>query len=202
MTTPRLLRRVLAKSGIVAPPVMPTAVQTVTAAPITAAGTGVSEDTYAAKVWETVFTFNAVAITITDADTNGAHGSLKFADFAAGLVRVLGGITDLSLTAAAGIGATGAIVCGVGTATVGTDNATLTGTEQNIIPSTSVTLAASAGSLKAETTATEGAVTLDGTDTAADLFLNMAVSASDASANSTVTVSGSIRITWVQLGDN
>jgi hypothetical protein len=65
-----------------------------------------------------------------------------------------------------------------------------------------VTLAASAGSLKAETTATEGAVTLDGTDTAADLFLNMAVSATDATANSTVTVSGSIRITWVQLGDN
>lgn len=202
MTTPRLLRRVLAKTGIIAPPVQPTAVQTVTAAPITAAGTGVSEDTYTAKVWETVFTFDAVAITITDADTAGAHGALKFADFGAGLVRILGGITDLSLTAAAGIGATGAIVCGVGTATVGTDNATLASTEQNVIPSTSVTLVASAGALKAETTATEGAVTLDGTSTAADLFLNMAVSATDATANSTVTVSGSIRITWVQLGDN
>jgi len=202
MTTPRLLRRVLAKSGIIAPPVVPAAVQTVTTAPITAAGTGVSEDTYAAKVWETVFTFVNHVITITDADTAGAHGSTKFADFDAGLVRILGGLTDLSLTAAAGIGATGAIVCGVGTATVGTDNATLAGTEQNIIPSTSVSLTGSAGTLRAETTATEGAVTLDGTGTAADLFLNMAVSASDASANSTVTVNGTIRLTWVQLGDN
>lgn len=193
--TPRRFRVLADRSGfnapppIVVPPVTPTA--------------GLTATHRMGKVYNTVIAIPAgTTITITDADAAGAHGSRKIVDFSQGAVRFLGATCDIAITAAAGISATGAVVCGIGTSAAGTDNATLAGAEQNVIPTTSVTLTASAGAFKGESTGTEGATTIDGTATAVDLFLNMVVSATDATANSTLTVSGTVTLHWVDLGDN
>lgn len=145
--------------------------------------------------------FDDVEVTITDTGANGAHGSLKLFGANAGLFFFKAAISDLDIVAAAGIGATGAVVCGLGTATVGVDNATLSSTEQDLIPSTSVTLAASAGTFAGESTSTEGSKLFDGTSTAKDVYLNFAVSATDATANSTLTLNGWVDIVVALIGD-
>jgi hypothetical protein len=196
MTTPRQFRRLAEIYGFSAPP----RVDRVT--PPATPANGATATHRLGRVYCTTLTLTAAVITITDADAAGAHGSLKVMDFNQGAVRFLGATCDLAITAAAGISATGAVVCGIGTAAAATDNATLAGTEQNIIPSTSVTLAASAGAFKGESTGTEGATTIDGTTTAVDVILNTVVSATDATASSTLTVTGTITLHWVDLGDN
>lgn len=163
------------------------------------AGTGVTSEEFVGSLRRIRFTFDDVAITMTDATTAGSHGSHKFADFNAGLVAIYGAISNLAITAAAGIGATGAVVGSVGSAATGTDNATLTSTEANIIPSTTCTLTDSAGVMDGEFTAIAA---LDGTQTAVDARLNFAVPDADSSGNSTITVNGYIDLFVVFLGDN
>jgi hypothetical protein len=149
---------------------------------------------------KTTLTLTSLSITMTDTGTNGCHGSQKVYDFPAGNIAILGAVTDLSVTAGAGgITNTASLVGSVGTAAVGTDNATLTSTEANIVPSTAGTLTDGAGNVDGESTAI---VIVDGTGTAADAYLNFAVPDAGASANDTLTVSGTITITWLNLGDN
>lgn len=147
----------------------------------------------------TRFTFDDVEVTITDADTNGAHGSIKLTDFATGLIRMRGAVTNFGIVAAAGIGATGAVLHAIGSATVGVDNATLSSTEADILPSTSTTLVDSAGDAHGESTAE---AIFDGTSTALDAYLNFAISAADATANSTLTLNGYVDLFYSFLGDN
>lgn len=105
-------------------------------------------------------TFTDYSLTITDATTNGAHGSLKLFDFPQTLVKFAGIGYDLTMTAGSGgIGDTAAMVWSLGTAAVATDNATLTSTEADIIPSVASTLV---GGTKTSTgvSAAAGIVTL------------------------------------------
>lgn len=196
MTTPSQIRRLFTKAGLT------DSLPVAASSPVLTVGASVEASHRAGRVWSTTFTVAADVITITDADTAGAHGSLELGTFPAGAVRFLGATTNVAITAATGIGATGAVVCAVGTTATATDNATLTTTEANIIPSTSVTLVASVGTFRGESTGTEGATTIDGTTTAAKLHLNFAVSAADATANSSLTCTGTVTVTWVNLGDN
>jgi hypothetical protein len=165
-----------------------------------AAGTGVAADERGARVQTTVLTIEDLEVTMTDATTNGSHGSQKVYDFPAGNIMVLGAVTDLTIEAGAGgISDTASIVASVGSAAVGTDNATLTSTEANIVPSTAGTLTSGAGAVKGESTAV---ALLDGTSTAADAYLNIACPDAGSSANDTITVNGTIRLIWINLGDN
>lgn len=199
---------------------------------------------------ESVIKLTSVSITMTDGGASGSIGSLKFYDFPAGLIRIIGARTSLTVTAAAGISATAALKHSIGTAAAATTD-TLNLLKANIIPSTSTTLVASAGSpvgISAITAITEltdssggtasntiaaktgsyvqateanaaasfaakineliAAATLggngislviDGTSSAADAYLNFGVADADSSANSTLTVSGTITLTWVTL---
>ena len=150
---------------------------------------------------KTVMTLSNVAVTMTDATTAGSHGSLKLYDFPQCNLLFLGGTCDLTLTAGAGgITDTAAVVASVGTVTVGTDNATLTTTEADLIPSTASTLTAGAGVTKGKTL-TAGVVVFDGTTTAKDAWLNYAVPDAGSTANDTLTVSGTITLVWSNLGD-
>lgn len=162
-------------------------------------GAAVSSEEFVHRDRRIRFTFDDLVITMTDADTNGNHGAHKFADFNEGLVAIVGAISNLSITAAAGIDADAAVVGSVGSTVAGVDNATLTTTEANIIPSTACTLTSSAGVMDGEFSAI---AVLDGTQTAVDAFLNFAVPGDDASANSTITVSGYIDLIVRYLGDN
>jgi hypothetical protein len=88
----------------------------------------------------------------------------------------------------------------VGTVTAGVDNATLTTTEADLIPSTAATLSGGVGTA-AGITLTAGAVAFDGTATAKDAWLNIAVPDAGSTANDTFTVSGTITLVWSNLGD-
>lgn len=165
------------------------------------AGTGVTGseqgDTAAHK---TVITLSSTEITMTDATTNGSHGTQKVYDFPAGAIQIMGASYDLTTTAGSGgIVDAAALVGSLGSAAVGTDNATLTGTEADLIASTSGTLSSGTGTLKNHGSIVTTA--FDGTSTAMDAHLNLAVPDADSSSNDTITVSGTITIVWSNLGD-
>ncbi len=83
------------------------------------------------------------------------------------------------------------------------DNETLIGTEADVVASTAATLTAGAGTLKGKTAAAQMAAgVFDGTSTAVDLHLNFAVPAADSTGDDTLTVNGTIVLTWINHGDN
>jgi len=230
----------------------------------TAAGTGVTAAEYGdAAVHKTVLTLANLAVTITDATTAGGHGAQKVYDFPQGLIEIVGATMDLTTAAGTGgIADTAALVASLGTATVGTDNATLTSTEADILPSTEGTLSDGAGTLKGKTLPnlatlsgisalsdssggatgnnTIAAITnganagsadvapvadaiadlaakineilaatvasrrlFDGTGTAKDVYLNLAIPDAGMTdgQNDTLTLNGTITLTWINHGD-
>jgi hypothetical protein len=172
--------------------------------PGAAAGTGVTAREYALDprgvFHQTVLTVSGLAVAMTDAGAAGCHGTQKVYDFPAGLIGVLGCVTDLTFTAGSGgIADTAAVVGAIGSATVGTNNDTLTSTEADILPSTAATLTGGVGACDGENTAV---AVLNGTATAIDANLNIAVPDAGSSASDTITVSGSVTFTWMQFGDN
>jgi len=170
----------------------------------TAAGTGVvAAECGIGALRQTVLTLSSVSITMTDAVAAGCHGSQKVYDFPAGLIHVMGVVCDLTtLAGTGGITDTSAVVGSVGTVAAATDNATLTTTEANLAPSFAGTLAAGAGTMKSlSTAALMAAAVIDGTVTAVDAFLNFATVDAGSTANDTLTVSGTITITWINYGD-
>lgn len=168
----------------------------------TANGAGVAAVERADHVRSTTITITDLVIDTTDATTAGAHGTHKLYDFPEGYIRVFGAVMDLTTAAGeGGITDTAQLVGSLGSAAVGTDNAVLGGTEADIIPSTAGTLTAGAGTLKGLTGAQEALALLDGTTTAADLHLNIAIPDAGSTADDTVTVNGTITIMWANLGD-
>jgi hypothetical protein len=169
-----------------------------------AAGTGVTATESAGAIHQTVLTLADVSITMTDATTAGSHGSLQVYDFPAGLIQVLGCTTNLDIArVGTAITATAEVVGSVGTATVGVDNATLTGTEADICPSTAATLTTGAGAMDGQSTATEMAAGVwDGTASAKDMYLNFAIPDLGSTGDDALTVDGTITLTWINHGDN
>lgn len=168
--------------------------------PGAAAGTGVTATEIAGQIYKTTITIAALSVTTVDAGAAGAHGSQKIYDFPEGNILVLGAVGELTLTAGAGgITDTASVVASVGTVAVGTDNATLTSTEADIVPSTAATLSGGIGTANMQNTAT---LIKDGTATPVDAILNIAVPDAGSSADDTVTVDGTLTITWMNLGNN
>lgn len=152
-------------------------------------------------VRRTVLTLTDLSVAMVDAGAAGSQGSHKLYDFPVGNISILGATMDLTtLAGAGGIGDTGALVGSIGTVAAAADNATLTSTEADIIPSTSGTLSSGAGTLKGKST-TALIATFDGTSTAKDALLNLAVPDAGSSADDTVTLNGTIILTWVNHGD-
>lgn len=165
-----------------------------------AAGTGNVASEQGGTLHTTVLTLTALSVTMTDAGAAGCHGGTKIYDFPAGNVIILGATTDLAITAGAGgITDTASVVGSVGSVVAATDNATLTTTEANIVPSTTATLTGGVGACDGESTAV---AILDGTATAVDAYLNFAVPDAGSSASDTLSVTGTVTIVWVALGDN
>lgn len=145
---------------------------------------------------QTVLTITNLSVTMTDTGgANGGYGSQKIYDLPAGLVGAVVR-TNLTLTAAAGISATATVKHAVGSVAVSTSD-TLNSTLANFIASTNTVLVASAGTAKGVSTAE---TILDGTSAAVDLILNFGVADAGISASSSLTVSGTITITWQNYG--
>ena len=166
-------------------------------------GTGVTVvESGDAALKKTVLTFTNVSVTMTDATTAGSHGSLKVYDFPAGLLSYLGGTTNLTIArVGTAITTTAAVVGAVGTVPTVNDNATLTTTEADLIPSTISTLTAGAGVTKGKY-AVAPQVPFDGTATAVDAYLNFAIPDAGSTGNDALLVNGTITLVWSNLGDN
>jgi len=165
-----------------------------------AAGTGVVATEYGnGVVHKTVLTVTALSVTSTDATTSGAFGTQKVYDFPAGPIQILGCSYNLALTkSGAGIDDAAEVVVGLGTAAA-TAGATLASTEQDLIGSTVATLTAGAGAA-----AKHGSIVTtayDGHTTPIDAILNFAMPDAGTSANAAILFTGTITISWINLGD-
>lgn len=138
--------------------------------------------------------------------TNGTeYQSDKIFDFPEGRIHVLGCTASLqqkttsALASTLNASSTGAIALG----TAAASNVSLTSTMVDLLPSTAFTSSATinvAGT--AVGAALAAAAQFDGTSTAKDMYLNTAyATTTDVDADATQTISGTIVITWLLLGD-
>lgn len=152
-------------------------------------------------VQKTVLTLAAVPITVRDTQQGGG---VKIYDFPEGRIAFLGATGSIALTTTSAIASTlnAGVTCNWGVGSTTQANATLATTEQNIIQVANVTSSATINVAGAASTSFGAATALDGTGTAIDAYLNVAVAgATDIDADATVTVSGTITIHWLNLGD-
>lgn len=151
-------------------------------------------------IQRTKITLTSLPITMTDEPGVVAYGGSKVYDMPAGNILILGATQDLSVTkSGAGINADFDGDVGLGTTTAGNNNALAT-TEQNIIPTTS-TPQAVAGVTTADGINAAAIAPLDGTTTPIDIYLNFLIDDADQDGGGTLLVSGTIIITWINLGD-
>lgn len=161
-----------------------------------------------AGVWKrTKLTCVATPITISDDAGVAQYGGVKLYDFPEGLLCIQGAVIDGAITA----GVTGTIidaftgVIALGTATAST-GATLESTEADILQSTELTTAvakvAVCDAVSIATALTEsGARWHDGTGTAKDLFLNVAIADDATHTAGSATFTGTVEFVWMSLGD-
>ncbi len=168
----------------------------------TVAGTGVSGNATAGGFSKQVLTFKNTPVVLADNAGVIAYGGLKILDFPQGSIVIQGATANLVVTkSSAGVNATWNGDFAIGTVTASND-ATLTTTEANIIASTA-TPAAVAGVTSAKGRST-AAVTLDGTTTAVDAFINFLVDDTDHNVAATpcnLILNGTVTILWANMGD-
>lgn len=151
---------------------------------------------------QTTLTLDNVAQTVT----NGTeYQGTQIFDFPAGRIFVMGVTATLqqkttsTLASTINASSTGAISLGTVTAA----STTLNSTAADLLASTAFTSSATinvAGT--AVTGALAAAAQFDGTSTAKDVYLNTAyATTTDVDGNGTQTISGTVVITWVNLGD-
>lgn len=151
-------------------------------------------------VKRTTITLSSYPITMTDEAGVVAYGGSKIYDMPAGNILIFGATADLSiLKSGSGINADFDGDFGLGTVTA-SNNATLSSTEQNIIPTTA-TPQAVAGATTAKGINTAAIAPLDGTATAVDIYLNALIDDADQNGGGTLYFTGTITITWMNLGD-
>ena len=151
---------------------------------------------------QTVFTLTDMPQTVV----NGTeYQGTQIYDFPDGKLHILGVTATLAqkttsiLADTLNASSTGAISLGTATAS----STTLASTMVNLLPSTAFTSSATinvAGTAVGATLA--AAAVLDGHTTAVDMYLNTAYATTgDVDADATQTISGTITVTWANLGD-
>lgn len=159
----------------------------------TEAGTGV--------VHQTTLTLAATPITMRDTEQGGG---VKIYDFPEGRILILGATGSIAATTTSVLADTlnASKTCNWGVGTTTQANATLATTEQDIVQVTAFTSSATINVAGATSKGVGVLAVFDGTTTPVDAFLNLAVAtADDIDADASVSVSGTINITWVNLGD-
>lgn len=152
-------------------------------------------------IHRTVLTLASTPVTIADGGSgHQGVGGVKVYDFPAGAILILGATANLAILAGSG-GIVDAFDGDFGIGSVVGTGDDLTTTMQNIIPKTTTPQAAAgATTAKGQSTASENAV-IDGTATAVDVFANFLIDDADISAGDTLALTGTISITWINLGD-
>ena len=170
-------------------------------------GAGVSVKEYGFGNYRTtVFTLSSVKMALTDVANTVAYTSQKIYGFPVGHIYIQSAVADLTLTAdAAGVNDGWKGDFGLGTAAAD-NNATLTNTEDDILPTTAVAAGTDdkIGVAKGASTADEHVV-FDGSSTAKGLYLNVLVDDEDQNVTGTPTnliAAGTITLNWIFMGDN
>jgi hypothetical protein len=153
---------------------------------------------------QTTLTFLLSAANDLDLADGADHGTgVKVYAFPAGNIYILGatmnGILQVSDSFNAHAEDTLDLACG---SVVGADDATLTGTEANIIPSTTIDTVGAAvvdGAWHATLAAPILFANAGGADL--DLYVNAAVEDAHTDAAVTIAITGTLTITWINLGD-
>jgi hypothetical protein len=150
----------------------------------------------------TVLNFGGDAFALTDVAGVVAYVGKKIYDFPEGQIMIAGAVADLKLgKSSTGVNATFNGDFSLGTATA-SNNATLSSTEADVIPSTA-TPAAVAGVTTAKGLSTANIV-LDGTAAAKSLYLNFLVDDADQDVTTTpcnLLVTGTVTVLWSKVGD-
>lgn len=152
-------------------------------------------------IHQTTLTFAATPITMRDTQQGGG---VKIYDFPEGRILFLGATGSIAVTTTSVLTSTlnAGVTCNWGIGSATQSSATVASTEQDIIQVTAFTSSATINVAGAVSKGVGVLTPLDGTTTAIDAYLNLAVAgATDIDANATVTVSGTATITWMNLGD-
>jgi hypothetical protein len=183
--------------------------KTFSSALVTSAGVGaiVANKATAVEYGDGAIHQTVLTLTLTGANdldlADGAHGTgVKVYDLPAGRILILGATINASV---AHNGAFNASVAdtfsfGVGTA-VGADDDALTSTEVDLIPSQTLDTASGATTPLAAGAALAASAHFDGTATAKDVYVNVACAAANNSGATTYAVTGTLTLTWINLGD-
>lgn len=150
------------------------------------------------------FTLAGVVITVTDGAASGSHGALKIFDFVETGIVINGCRQNYTAFAegAALTGEAGDAVFEIGVGTVAIAAAadgTLGATNDNVGADVDVTLSSGTGT---GTTHTAPSLAVDGSSTAADLYLNWSGTAATIDATSTIAVTGTITVNGTLMGDD
>jgi len=140
-------------------------------------------------------------ITITREGDDSGHGNTKLYNFPEGRILILGVTVDLTIdvSGSANIANTGSGNFSLGT--TGTVDGTLDGTDVDLCPSTRMTDPFNAG-VGAAAGALVASAHFDGTGTAKDAYLSLIFDAGDVTTGDGVaTITGTVTITWINLGD-
>lgn len=166
-----------------------------------AGANGVGALTSAREAMTTVLTLTALSIAMADAAGVVAYGSKKILDFPAGYVGIESVVAKLSVTkSSAGVITTFDGDFSLGTVAAAGD-ATLTGTEADIIASTATPQAVAGVTTAYGSKLT--ATNLDGTTTPVDMYLNVLVDDADHDVTTTpcnLLFTGTITVTWRNMG--
>ncbi len=171
------------------------------AVPLALGATAVATEAGSGLVHQTTIALSALAVTMRDTEQGGGA---KIYDFPEGRILVLGATASIAVTTTSILANTlnTGVTCNWGVGSTTQASATVATTEQDIVNVAAFTASATINVAGATATGKGVLAVLDGTGTAADAYLNLAVAgATDIDANATVTVTGSVKITWINLGD-
>lgn len=134
---------------------------------------------------------------------DGDHGTgIKIYDMPEGRVYILGVTIDASVAHNGAFNASANDVFNVSAGTVvGADDNDLTGTEVDLIPKTTLDTESGATSPLDFETALAAAAVFDGTTSAKEVYINVACTDASNSGATTYAITGTMTITWINLGD-
>ena len=157
------------------------------------------------EIMKATIPFSAVALSVTGASGVG-WATAVIGDFPEGNILLLGAVAYVQFDSAGG--QAGIVDDWDGDFAVGTTptaDATVTGTDADVIPLTATTqaVAEDAPRTRAASTASIGGTVFDNTDGALELNLNLIVDDADVSADGVaLTATGEIYLSYVVLGDD
>jgi hypothetical protein len=157
--------------------------------------------------FQLTFTLTALSVAITDGGVSGSHGATKLFDFVESSIAFMGSRANYTafaegaaLTTAAG---DANFVIGLGTTAISAAADKSLGSTTQVNVGASLELTNSGGTTTGSRhTGPLDIGVVDGTSTAADLYLNVSGSAATIDATSTLAVTGTITVNGTLLGDD